>query len=457
MRWFHMAWLAAAVLTVAAACAPAVRITGPAPLAPASWSAGGGTGTIQASLGGPGFAISAANQTVGDISYVVYQLYNVNTDAIAASQSTVAQTVSFTSVADGTYRLKAEAFATTGSITLGGQQMSANTATVAGQLTTYSTGSALTTTLQLLHGTGESVAHGVTVTNGAAYGGSAAGLGWNPGVIVANPTVGTGPEALALDGSGNVWVANDTGGSLTKLNGAGVTQGTFTATANPFAIAVDGLNQVWVADRTGNKVMAFDNAGTLLGTVAVAADPRGVATGPAGDVWVTSNGTTTLTRLTPGLSVAGTVTLPAAAWDVATDGLGNAWVSHRAAGTVSKISPAGAVLGTFNVGSQPEGLRVDPAGNVWVACKGSNQVFRLSPAGAVAGTHSINQPESLDFDPAGNVYVACNDGNLVMMSPQGQIFHTANVGVSLSHIRLDGAGNAWLAGFPNNVAIKVTL
>lgn len=456
MRWFHMAWVMAAFLTVAAACAPAVRITGPA--MPASWSVGGGHGTLQAGVAGADFAVTAAAKTLGDVSYFVYQVIDVSTATPVASQSTIAQSVTFTSVGNGTYQLRAEAFGTASSVTLGGPQLSANVATVAGGVTTYSSGTALATSLHLLDATGESLAHAVTVTNGAAYGGTASGTSWNPGILMLNPTVGTGPEALALDGAGNVWVANDTGGSLTKLNGGtGAVLGTFPMGTNPFALAIDGLNQVFVVDRGGNQLLKVTNAGGLMANVGVPTEPRGVAIGPAGEVWVTSNGTTTLTRLTPGLSVAGTVTLPAASWDVTTDGLGNAWVSHRTAGTVSKVSPTGTVLGTYTVGAGPEGVRVGPAGDLWVACKGANQVYHLSAAGVVAGSYGVTQPEAIDTDAAGNVYVACNDGNLVMMSPQGQVFYTANVSVPFTHVRLDGLGYAWLTGVPNNVALKVTI
>jgi sugar lactone lactonase YvrE len=455
MRWFHMAWFVAAIFTVAAACAPAIRVTAP-PLA-ASWSAAGGSGTITAQLAGPAFAVQAAPKSLADISYYTYKLYNTGTAAVTATQSTVATTCQFTSVADGTYRLRAEAFSSVGSITLGGEQLSANMATVSGVTTSYSSGLSLNVAIQLLHGTGESLAHTVTVTPGGTYGGTAAGAAWNPGLIMANPTVGNGPEALALDSLGNVWVVSDTASGLIKLNGAGAVAGTFPGGTNPFAVAVDGLNQVWVADRTGNQVRKYDNAGGLLATVAVAADPRGVAVGAMDHLWVTSNGTTTLTRLTPGLSVAGTTTLSAPAWDVATDGIGNAWVSHRAAGTVSKIAPNGTLLLNVAVGANPEGLRVDQGGNLWVACKGANQVYRVSPGGTVMGSYPATTPESVDVDPAGFAYVGCNDGTFLLYSPQGQLIHTYNPSFSISHLRLDGAGHAWLAGFTNNVAVKVTL
>jgi streptogramin lyase len=152
--------------------------------------------------------------------------------------------------------------------------------------------------------------------NGTAFAGTAAGVAWTSGAMLASVAVGTGPDALAFDTLGNVWVANDMSANITKLSSAGAVLGTFAAAINPFALATDKQSNVWVVDRVGNKVLKFDHAGTLLGTVAVATNPRGIAFDSVGNAWVTSGSTNDLAKLTSSV-VAGTTTSGAATWDIA--------------------------------------------------------------------------------------------------------------------------------------------
>jgi streptogramin lyase len=68
---------------------------------------------------------------------------------------------------------------------------------------------------------------------------------------------------VAIDGSGNVWVANIGNGTVgtvsgdsnvTELSSTGSLIGTYPAGSYPYAIAIDGSGNIWVANFGSNTV-----------------------------------------------------------------------------------------------------------------------------------------------------------------------------------------------------------
>ena len=52
-------------------------------------------------------------------------------------------------------------------------------------------------------------------------------------------SVGSKPEGIAIDASGNIWVANSGGKTVSKLSPAGTTVGTYTVGVAPQGVAID--------------------------------------------------------------------------------------------------------------------------------------------------------------------------------------------------------------------------
>jgi streptogramin lyase len=98
-------------------------------------------------------------------------------------------------------------------------------------------------------------------------------------VVSPGETVGglSSPNGIAVDGAGNVWVANFVGDTLTELEGAG---GTSPATplspsgglgqdanlSRPYGIAIDSSGNIWVSDQGTNAVTEFLGAATPVKT-----------------------------------------------------------------------------------------------------------------------------------------------------------------------------------------------
>jgi sugar lactone lactonase YvrE len=283
------------------------------------------------------------------------------------------------------------------------------------------------------------------------------------------------PKALAADGTGNVYVADtfnsvirkiDPASVVTTLAGAPLQPGSVND-ANPLnarfdyprGIAIDGSGNLYVAD-TGNNVIRKITFGggvtTLAGTPGVlgSADgtgaaaafnfPSGIAVDGSGNVYVADTNNNTVRKINPG---GGVTTLA-----------GTAGVVGWSDATTSSAS--------FN---HPRGLAVDLGGNVFVADYTNNTIRRITPAGVVttvAGTHGahglpydgqgaaarFNEPSGVAVDPTGVLYVADTyDFTVRRISPTGLV--TTLAGTNGSSGATDTTGAAARFDAPMAVAL----
>ena len=239
------------------------------------------------------------------------------------------------------------------------------------------------------------------------------------------------PLGLALDGSGNAYVADSSNHTIRKITSAGVVS-TFAGTAGsngttdatgaaarfdtPFGVAVDGSGTVYVADTTNHTIRKITSAGvvtTLAGTAGTSGStnatgtaatfnrPRGVAADGSGNIYVADTDNHIIRKITSGgvvTTFAGTAGNPGS-----TDGSGAA--------------------ARFNY---PNGLAVDVNGDVYVADTLNHTVRRITSDGVVStlvgqaghGTFTpgdlpatVNAPTSVAV-MGGKVYIASRNAVL---------------------------------------------
>jgi streptogramin lyase len=228
----------------------------------------------------------------------------------------------------------------------------------------------------------------------------------------------TAPSGLAVDSSGNVFVADQNANTVNEVTAAGafVTATPLASGFNlPEGVAVDGSGNLYVADAANNAVKQVLAAGGYTTVITLGSGfsfPEGVAVDASGNVFVADTGNHAVKEILAagGYATINTlttaVTSPAA---VAVDHSGNVFIADEGKDAVDEI-PAGSSLVAIGGGfDAPEGIAVDGSGNVFVAVQGSNEVDEILAAGGYVTVNRLGDfdgPEGVAVDAGGNVFVA---------------------------------------------------
>ncbi len=276
-----------------------------------------------------------------------------------------------------------------------------------------------------------------------------------------------GPGGMAIDQSGNVYVADPGNNRIRRVTPLGLVStfagnatkgsvnGTGTAAqfAVPSGVAIDASGNLYVTDFENHLIRKITPAGlvsTLAGSTQGTADgtgtgaqfsqPYGIAINMDGDLIVSDYGSHRLRKVTP----TGVVTTIAGSSQGFSDGVGSA----------AKFNQVG-------------GLTIDANNNIYLADKGNNRIRKITTSGLVStfvgttqgltnGDETVaefNGPTGVVVNQEGNLFVADFNNHLIRVVKSGYLWST---GATTQSINVIAGGSYTLRTIANGCTSAVS-
>jgi sugar lactone lactonase YvrE len=275
------------------------------------------------------------------------------------------------------------------------------------------------------------------------------------------------PSGVAVDGLGNVYVADTHNTQIVKIAAAGGAVSTLGCCfSHPSGVAVDGIGNIYVADTQNSAVKEIvAGAGTIVSLGSGFSAPTGVAVDGSGNVYVADTGNPKIVEIAAGN---GTQTTLGSGFSgpsgVAVDASGNVYVADTGNSKVKEIAAVGGAVTTLGSNfNAPAGVAVDASGDVYVGDT-SNKVVKEMVAvnGAVPPTPAnptiltlgsgFKTPTGVAVDASGNLYVADTGipavEELNAQGPPSLTFVSTAVGASSSQTLVVANNGNTLSGNP---------
>ncbi|HEY1719590.1 MAG TPA: NHL repeat-containing protein, partial [Verrucomicrobiae bacterium] len=334
-----------------------------------------------------------------------------------------------------------------------------------------------------------------------------------------------GPFSIAVDGAGNFYVADFANNEIRKVTSAAVVSvvagssggsGSVNGTADaarfydPTGVAMDGAGNIYVAETGNDTVRKITSEGVVTtiaglttnsgsadgaGSNARFSSPRGIAADNGGNLYVADTGNDTIRQITPAglvITIAGSAGNPGIAdgtnkvarlnqpYGIAIDSATNLYVADTFNHTIRKIKPVGTnwVVTTIaglagNSGTSdgsnstarfyaPYGVAVDSATNLYVTDTDNQIIRKITPMGTnwavstIVGTiGGFYYPAGIAVDNAGNVYVTDTDDYTIRkITLVGANWMVNTIGGLIGkNGGADGAGNVARFFFPFGIAV----
>lgn len=209
-----------------------------------------------------------------------------------------------------------------------------------------------------------------------------------------------GPQQIAFDKSGNIYIVETGAGVVLKITPTG-SQSIFAQIQAPEGVAIDAAGNVYISSFT-STVFKFTPGGTRS-TFATGAGGV-LAFDQTGNLYASEFTLSYITRITPAGAesqiVTGLIEGPNA---MAFDVNGNVFISQFNSGDILEITPAGARSIFASELHSPSGLAFDASGNLFAAASNGNAIFEFTPSGVRStfflGTPGFYAPGDLAFNP----------------------------------------------------------
>ena len=275
------------------------------------------------------------------------------------------------------------------------------------------------------------------------------------------------PAGLAVDPSGNLYIADSGNNRVRKVSQGGIAS-IFTVNG-PTGLAVNAAGTLYIA--------ASAYFGTAMHAVGPGIAARDVTADGTGNLYLSAN------SFVREIAVDGAVSTKAGSGaaryyggdggpanasrlhnprGIARDDLGNLYIADSDNHRIRKIAANGVMTtfaGTGEAGSSvsggvamlaqlsgPRGLALDSVRNVYVADSGNNRVCKITPAGAVSVLiDKLSDPESLAIDANDSLFIADTGNNRVLKRTSAGIVSTVTEALKPAGLALDQVGTLFIS------------
>ncbi len=244
--------------------------------------------------------------------------------------------------------------------------------------------------------------------------------------IPATATSVNGAMGVAVDASGNIYIADTHNNRIRKINTAGIIsivagdglssyfgdggQATDAELTNPTGVTVDAAGNMYIADYGNNVIRRVDATTGIITTVA--------GNGTAG--WLGDGGPATNAEL-------------ANPYNVAVDASGSLYISDWFNDRVRKVDGSGTIT-TYVAIPKPTNVTLDGAGNLFVSSQSNHSVTKINGSGSIIIAGGLGMGFSGDGGPATAAQLS---------SPAG--------------VAVNGAGDVFIADMANERIRKISV
>jgi sugar lactone lactonase YvrE len=305
------------------------------------------------------------------------------------------------------------------------------------------------------------------------------------------------PTSVAVDSTGNLYIADSLNSRVRKVTASGVTstvagdgtkgfggdggQAASAGLNSPVGIAVDASGNLFIADYADQRIRKVTPDGVIT-TIA-----GNGAQGFSGD---------------GGAAASAQLNEP---WGLAVDASDDLFIADLVNHRIRKVTPDGVISTAAGTGvpgpggdggpatyarlNYPAGVAVDSKGNLFIADSGNHSIRKVTPAGiigTIAGngrpgfsgdggpaiSAQLNGPTGVAIDAAGNLFVVDHNNNRIReITPDGVIRTVAGLGTAgfsgdggqaisaqlnaPMGVALDNAGDLFVADYDNNRIRKI--
>jgi streptogramin lyase len=268
--------------------------------------------------------------------------------------------------------------------------------------------------------------------------------------------VGLEPHGIAIDGYDNIYTANYSSGTITKITPAGTTS-VFGTPGSPLGIAIDAGGNAYTANRGAYEINKTTPAGITSTIANQFTNSFNVAVDSLGNVFGVSPNVFGVRKITPS-GVVTTINTGYTAQDVTVGSDNSIYTANTISKTVSKITASGFTTTYSIAGGSPQSVTVDGNNNIFTSNFPGNNVSKITASGIISTLGTTNSyPFGVTTDQFSNVYTANYDSNNVSkITPAGVSTIIGTTGNNPRDIVLDSSGNVYTTNTSSNNVTKLT-